>query len=81
MANKKISELTELTAAAASDLLPIATATETKKISVANFLGGFSFGAGPVSSMPEAPSTYMLFMDTDNGNLMVYNGIEWKMAA
>ena len=46
MADKKISELTELTTAADDDLLAIVddSATETKKITVSNLLGTSVFG-------------------------------------
>jgi hypothetical protein len=39
MANKKISELVELTTPSSSDLLPIVSGAETKKITVGNLIG------------------------------------------
>lgn len=39
MANKKISELNELVTPSASDLLPIVSGAETKKITVGNLIG------------------------------------------
>lgn len=86
MTEKKITQLTELTSASATDIIPIVDdpsgVPETKKITIANLLGGYSViahdhtGAGE-SQIPEAGLT--LSDNTTNNASTSKHGLRAKL--
>ena len=74
MANKKITQLTELTTPAGADILPIvddvAGTPTTKKVTVNNLLSlAPTVNTGTAANLPSSPSVGDIYLETDTGIL------------
>ena len=94
MANKKIfADLTELTTAAADDVLPIVDDTTgtptTKKISVSNLMAQApvqtsdvpTVNSGTDTNLPASPSVGDIYLETNTGKLRWWDGTYWNTFA
>ena len=76
MANKKISELDELTSTNPADVLPIVSGSATKKITVANLLGGLpGYSEGVMADRPISAASGTFFLATDINQLFLYSAV------
>lgn len=83
MANKKITELDELTTPAGADILPIVDDVSgtptTKKITIDNLLTlGATVTSGTAANLPSSPSVADIYLETDTGKLRWWDGTYWN---
>lgn len=83
MANKKITQLTELTTPAGADILPIVDdvvgTPTTKKVTVNNLLSlAPTVNTGTAANLPSSPSVGDIYLETDTGQLRWWDGTYWN---
>lgn len=71
MPDKRISELTEITAPTHTDVLPIVNAATTKKVTIANLVGSFVAIDDTDSPYALGDSIAIILGDTSAGNITV----------
>jgi hypothetical protein len=83
MANKKITDLTDLPSPAGADILAIvddvAGTPTTKKVTVDNLLSlAPTVNTGTAANLPSSPSVGDIYLETDTGQLRWWDGTYWN---
>lgn len=83
MANKKITELTDLPSPAGADIMAIvddvAGTPTTKKVTVDNLLSlAPTVNTGTAANLPSSPSVGDIYLETDTGILRWWDGTNWN---